>query len=387
MMAEPNGSGRPAPVSRRPWPVRRRPAQELGTVEDVVVRDLDEPEFILPPEVITGPPEPIIDPPVVEETRSGPRFDLAPVRLAALGLALVLVIAITMVKLFVGGPPSVDDLRAQSGVDSWSVLPIGVKADQPGVAERQPDGSWTGFDIDIAYMIAEDLGFRRDEVKFYAIESEDRARMQATDATPEQQRVPVKLVIASYSITADRAKMAGVAFSAPYLYTEQSVITRIGHKPVSALEDLKGKKVCTLSASTSETAPERANAIVVRKNRVGECFTELDAGNVEAVTTDAAILAGYKAKFPRKYAHWDLGLDATEAWGVNVGENKALQTLVNLTLYRSLTDPKDDRWELAYQRNLQSEVPANQGTPIAVAQQPFVSRPNVRVLPWERSGS
>jgi len=37
------------------------------------------------------------------------------------------------------------------------------------------------FDIDIAYMIAEDLGFRHQEVKFYAIESEDRARLLLLD--------------------------------------------------------------------------------------------------------------------------------------------------------------------------------------------------------------
>ena len=371
-MAEPNGSGRPAPPSRLPWSGRRRPALDEGTVEDLTTRDLAEEPFP-------------VAPPIIEDAPARRRFNLAPIRLAALGLALVLTIAITMVKLFVGGPPSIDDLRAQAGVDSWSVLPIGVKSDQPGVAEYHRDGSWTGFDIDVAYMIAEDLGFRRDEVRFYAIESEDRARMQATDATPEQHRVPVKLVIASYSITVDREAMAGVTFSAPYLYTEQSVITLKDHAPVAALEDLRSKKVCTLSASTSEAAPDRAQAIVVRKNRVSECFTELDAHRVDAVTTDAAILAGYKARYPDKYAHWDLGLDATEAWGVNVGENAALRKLVNLTLYRSFKDPKDDRWELAYQRNLQSEGPANGPTPIAVAQQPFVSRPPVRVLPWETS--
>ena len=37
--------------------------------------------------------------------------------------------------------------------------------------------------------------------------------------------MPVKLVIASYSITAEREAKAGVTFSAPYLYTEQSVLT------------------------------------------------------------------------------------------------------------------------------------------------------------------
>jgi glutamate transport system substrate-binding protein len=197
----------------------------------------------------------------------------------------------------------------------------------------------------------------------------------------------VKLVIASYSITADREKMAGVTFSAPYLYTEQSVITRKGHSAVAALSDFKGQKVCTLSTSTSFAAPYNAQASVVTKNQVGECFDLLRKHEVDAVTTDAAILAGYKAKYPNEFEHWDLGLDATEAWGVNVGENQALKTLLDLTLYHSLHDPHDHRWEDAYQRNLQVEVGANKGTPIAVAQQPDVPKPNVRELPWQDTQS
>ena len=121
--------------------------------------------------------------------------------------------------------------------------------------------------------------------------------------------------------------------------------------------------MCTLSTSTSATAPQRAGAVVRSKNRISECFDELRAGEVDAVTTDAAILAGYKAQSPTSSTHWDLGLDTTEAWGVNVGENEALKKLVDLTLYRSLKDPADDRWELAYESNLQAEEPANGGHP------------------------
>jgi glutamate transport system substrate-binding protein len=320
-------------------------------------------------------------PPLEPEPR--PRFSLAAVRLAALGLALVLTLAITMVRLLVGGPPSVADLRAQAGVDDWPELAIGVKDDQPGTAFRDANGIWSGFDVDIAYMIAEDLGFRRAEVKFYGMESEDRARMQATD--PGGHRVPVKLVIASYSITPARESAAGVTFSAPYLYTEQSVITLHGHSPISALEDLTKQRVCTLSTSTSESALEKAGAITIRKNRVSECFTELRNRAVDAVSTDAAILAGYKSRHPDEFDHWDLGLDVTEAWGVNVGENEALRKLVDLTLYRSLKDPADDRWEVAFATNLQSEADDNKGTPIAVAQQPDVAEPDVREQPWERT--
>jgi glutamate transport system substrate-binding protein len=354
------------------WPVRRRMPGPEGTAEDIAVQDIAEREAadkrLPPPE-----PEPLVDPP--------PRFNLAAFRLAALGLALVLALTVALVRLFVGGPPSVAELRAEAGVDDWTELAIGVKDDQPGTAFRGEDGVWSGFDIDIAYMIAEDLGFRREEVRFHAMESEDRVRMQAVDA--KGNRVPVKLVVASYSINPIREDKPGVTFSAPYLFTEQSVLTLSDHQQVSNLEDLKDKHVCSLSASTSETAVTRAGAIVRSKKRASECITDLRRREVQAFSTDAAILAGYKAKFQDEFAHWDIGLDDTEAWGVNVGENEALKKLVNLTLYRSLKDPKDDRWERAYDDNLQSETDENKTTPIAVATQPDVPKPDIRDLPWE----
>ncbi|WP_433295269.1 transporter substrate-binding domain-containing protein [Actinoplanes sp. CA-030573] len=360
-------------TGRFTWPVRRRVPGPEGTAEDIAVQDIAEREAadrrLPPPE-----PEPILNPP--------PRFNLAAFRLAALGLALVLALALAITKVFVGGPPSVAQLRAEAGVDGWSVLTVGVKDDQPGVAYYDKDTKiWSGFDVDIAYMVAEDLGFRRSEVQFYGIESEDRARMQATNANGG--RVPVKMVIASYSITADRENMAGVTFSAPYLYTEQSVLTLTGHSPVASFQDLKGKPVCTLSASTSQTALKAADVPWTSRNKVSQCVADLRAHKVDAISTDAAILAGFKYRFPDEFDHWDLGYDKTEAWGVNVGENEALEKLVDLTLYRSLKDPKDTRWEQAFQNNFQVETAKNGTTPIAVAAQPDVPKPDVRDLPWE----
>jgi glutamate transport system substrate-binding protein len=308
-------------------------------------------------------------------------------RLIAVAVTLVLALGVAFVVVVVNGPPSFDDLRAQAGLDGKQQLLIGVKADQPGVAEYR-NKVWSGFDIDIAYMIAEDLGFRRNEIRFYAIESEDRDRMQATDEN--HKRVGVDMVIASYSITQEREDTLGVNFSAPYLYTEQSVITRPDHDPVSALEDLAGKKVCTLAASTSESAPVKAGDILTTRKTISECFVGLDNHEFDAVTTDAAILAGYKYRYPAKYHHWDIGLDAIEAWGVNVGENAALLKLVNLILYRSRQDPEDNRWEDAFDRNFTVEETVNGTTPIAVDQQPLVQAkdvPDVRQWPWERVGS
>jgi glutamate transport system substrate-binding protein len=333
----------------------------------------DEPE----PAVADGLPE-TVEP---DADRILPRRSAMALRLVAVAVTLVLAIGIAFVVVVLSGPPSVDDLRRQAGLDGKRELLIGVKDDQPGVAEFA-NGVWSGFDIEIAYLIAEDLGFRRSEIRFLSIESEDRARMQASDR--DGTRVGVDLVIASYSVTPTRIATAGVLFSASYLYTEQSVVTLKAHDAVSTLEDLKGQRVCSLATSTSEAAPELRDALLSSRKKISECFAGLDHHEFDAVTTDAAILAGYKARYPDRYRHWDIGSDAIEAWGVNVGENPALLRLVNLALYRSREDPHDNRWEEAFDRNFRTEEKVNLPAPVAVDQQPLVPRPDVRLWPWER---
>ncbi|HEX8631886.1 MAG TPA: transporter substrate-binding domain-containing protein [Catenuloplanes sp.] len=306
------------------------------------------------------------------------------VRLVALGVTFVVAAGVAVAVVLVSGPPSVADLRREAGLNSKQELLIGVKDDQPGVALRGPDGVFTGFDIDIAHLIAEELDFRRGEVRFLAIESEDRARMQATDG--DGRRATVDLVIASYSITPQREAVPGVTFSAPYLFTEQSVITLKPYATVSTLEDLRGKRVCTLATATSETAAKRAGAVMIPRNRISQCVDDLFSRSVEAVSTDAAILAGFVAHHPRRaeLKHHDIGDDIPEAWGINVGENQALRELVNLALYKSRNDPADSRWEAAFDKHLRAEEPANLPAPIAVAGQPEVNKVNVRQWPWER---
>jgi len=304
-------------------------------------------------------------------------------RFVASVAVLVLVMAAVVAFLVVKGPPSEQELLERAGLTDKLELRIGVKDDVPGVALRDADtGQFSGFDIDIAYMVASDLGFRRSQVHFYPIEPEDRSKMQARDGN---RFVTVDLVVSTYSITEEREKLPRVTFSAPYLLTEQSVVTIEGHSTVQSLEDLRGEAVCTLGTSTSQTAVAKAGANVFGKNRLSECFTGLRSGQFEAVTTDAAMLAGFVATDPlQRLQHHDIGLEAVEAWGINTGGNEDLRTLVNLSLYRSLHNPNDPRWEEAFDRNLRHEQPVNLPQEIAEEHQPDVDPVRVRQWPWDR---
>lgn len=313
-------------------------------------------------------------------------------RLAA-WIALVLAAVVVGVSIaWVSGPPTEAELREKAGLLNKERLLIGVKEDTPGIALRKPgESGFTGFDIDIAYMIAADLGFRPDQVEFLSIETEDRARMQARDT--DGAFVKVDLVVATFSVTPERKADPSVGFSTPYLYTEQSVVTRADYpdENVSSLGQLEGKRVCSLGTSTSLV--ELKNAIKVdpiAELLISRCVDRLADGlaanrAADAVTTDAALLAGFVAEPERKLRHHDIALEKTEMWAVNAGSNGALRTLVDLALYRSYADPGNKGWEEAYEKHIRPLLAANPGVDVAQARQPCALPPDVRRWPWERT--
>ncbi|MFI0417293.1 transporter substrate-binding domain-containing protein [Spongiactinospora sp. 9N601] len=291
------------------------------------------------------------------------------------------------------GPPTEAELRERAGLTGKQTLRIGVKDDTPGIAWfNGKTRVYEGFDIDIALMIAEDLGFGKNQVEFLAIETEDRDKMRATNERGEPS--DVDLVVATFSITPKRMGNPGIGFSSPYLLTEQSVVTRDDYKgKVTSLSQLAGKKVCTLGTSTSEsalqTALKRTGAKVIGMNRIRECIKGLEDGTYEAVSTDAAIMAGFvwQSRGKQKLRHHDVGLEGSESWAVNSGTNTALRTLVDLALYRSFTDPANRRWEDAYDRHIQPMKSGNRLIDIARESQPCPKVPEVRRWPWERGTS
>ena len=164
-------------------------------------------------------------------------------------------------------------------------------------------------------------------------------------------------------------------------------MTMADHPEVQTLDDLAGQPVCTLATSTALDPLAEAGADRVSRRGILECVEALRAGEVTAIETDAAILAGYARAEPDTFLLHDIGLDTQEAYGINTGGNLALRDLVNLALYASLHDPADERWEEAFETYLMpASLPAAGGEPqqVAVGEQPDVAAVDVRQWPWER---
>ena len=58
--------------------------------------------------------------------------------------------------------------------DGGKSITIGIKFDQPGLGFKNPDGSFSGFDVDMARYIAKGLGYSDDQIKFKETVSANR---------------------------------------------------------------------------------------------------------------------------------------------------------------------------------------------------------------------
>ncbi|MEV6204999.1 transporter substrate-binding domain-containing protein, partial [Streptomyces sp. NPDC051771] len=91
-----------------------------------------------------------------------------------------------------------------TGSDSGSngdKITIGIKFDQPGLGLKTPDGSYAGFDVDVARYVAKELGYDEGKITWKQAPSAERENLIKNG--------DVKFVVASYSINEKRLKEVG----------------------------------------------------------------------------------------------------------------------------------------------------------------------------------
>ena len=168
--------------------------------------------------------------------------------------------------------------------DEAGKIRIGIKFDQPGLGFKK-SGTYVGFDVDVAKYIAKSLGYSEDQIIWKEAPSKQREAMLQTG--------DVDMILATYSITDDRKRV--VSFAGPYFVAGQDLLVRKGETGINGPQDLNGKRLCSVTGSTSAvTVKERFASKVQLMEQPGyaECATALLSGIVDAVTTDDIILAG-----------------------------------------------------------------------------------------------
>jgi polar amino acid transport system substrate-binding protein len=155
------------------------------------------------------------------------------------------------------------------------------------------DGQVEGFDIDTASAIAAAIfGSAAGHLQLKVISNDQRI--------PDLQNGSVDIVVDT--MTENCARWQQIDFSTEYYEATQRVLVD-KNTPYQSLDNLGGKKVCAAAGSTSLDTIARAasHPVPVSAQSFTDCLVMLQQGEVDAVSTDDAILAGLAAQDPQTH--------------------------------------------------------------------------------------
>lgn len=214
-------------------------------------------------------------------------------------------------------------------------ITIGTKFDQPLFGLQGPDGTPVGFDVEIGQLIADSLGV---DAVFEEAQTPQRENLIENGS--------VDIVVATYTINDTRKEV--VDFAGPYYIAGQSLMVTTDNTEITGDADLDGMRVCSADGSTpaqniAENYPE---AELVTYGEYTSCLDPLRSGQVDALTTDNVILAGYVDESPDDFQIvGDLFTEEPYGIGLALGDDD-FREFINDVLEAAY---EDGRWAEAWE--------------------------------------
>jgi polar amino acid transport system substrate-binding protein len=239
------------------------------------------------------------------------------------------------------GPPQVTARSFMATIQKHGVLIAGVDQNTYPFGFLNPSNEQTqGFDIDMIDAVAQAL-----KVKPRYIPISDGQRM------PDLENGSVDIVAHTMSIQCDRLKY--VDFSSVYFAAHQRVLV-LKNSTAHSLADLRGQKVCATYTSDSVARIVAAGAIPDIVTYWTDCLVLLQQGDVAAISTDNAILAGLAKQDP--WTKLTGPLLSNEAYGLAISKQHLdFVAFVNAVLEQMRTD---GQWRASYAKWIGTPAPA-----------------------------
>jgi glutamate transport system substrate-binding protein len=219
---------------------------------------------------------------------------------------------------------------------------VGTKFDQPGFGLKGLDGKPAGFDVEIAKIIAGELGLSADKIEW--LETPSKVREDYLE------QGKVDLVAATYTINDKRKQRVG--FAGPYYTAGQTIMVGKDNTTITGPDSLRDgtKKVCSGTGSVNgekiKSYLKDVAAQLVLFDTYEKCRDALKSGQVDAVTTDNVILLGYIAKDQNAFKLVG-DVFSVEPYGIGVPKgDDAFRAFINDVLAKTY---QDGRWQKAWQ--------------------------------------
>jgi glutamate transport system substrate-binding protein len=238
----------------------------------------------------------------------------------------------------VKGGVSFPEGSTMAKLQSAGKVTVGTKFDQPLFGLKNLEGKPEGFDVEIAKIIAGEMGIQANNIQWVETVSANRE--------PFLQQGKVDFVVATYTINDKRKKV--IDFAGPYYVAGQDIMVKKGNPlGIKGPEDLSGKKVCSVTGSTpaENIRTKYPGAKLTEFDVYSKCAEALKNGQVDAVTTDNVILLGLISKDQEAFEL--VGKPFTEepyGIGVKKGDDQ-FRNFINDVLDKAKSD---GRWKQAW---------------------------------------
>ncbi|MFY9736202.1 MAG: amino acid ABC transporter substrate-binding protein [Rhodoplanes sp.] len=206
-------------------------------------------------------------------------------------VVLALAIASAVVGLAMPAPAStLDDIKARG------VLNCGANGQLPGFGMPDPQGVWTGLDVDFCRAIAAAIFNDATKVKFVPLSAKDRfTALQSGD---------VDVLARNTTWTLSRDTQLGLSATGVDYYDGQGFIIRKSLKVNSALE-LNDAAICVQQGTTTELnladyfRTNKMRLKTVTFATLDEALKAYDTGRCDAFTADASALYSVRLKLAK----------------------------------------------------------------------------------------
>src|ERR1700746_3669933 len=207
--------------------------------------------------------------------------------------------AFALVTALASGMPGA---RAETltSVKERGELICGANGTLAGFGLPDPQGNWTGFDVDFCRAMAAAIFNDPKKVKFVPLTAKDRfTALQSGE---------IDVLVRNTTWTLSRDTSLGLNFTGVYYYDGQGFMVRKALKVNSALE-LSDAAVCVQQGTTTELNLAdyfRANKMKLKTvtfATADEAVKAYDAGRCDAYTTDASGLAGERLRLAQVDDH------------------------------------------------------------------------------------
>lgn len=189
-------------------------------------------------------------------------------------LAVVVTVVLGLTLSTYASAASSDGSTLLSKIIDRGTIRVGIMPDSPPFGQQQPDGSFKGYDADLAKDLAKAMGVK---VKFVALTGATRK--------PSLDSGRTDVDISAFSVTAKRA--LGVAFTTPYSMIKSAVLYKKSGQEITNFDQFKGLSIGVGRGLTNDTFMTAKCKVVgckvVRFDSASDAVLALKAGQIDLV--------------------------------------------------------------------------------------------------------